>query len=79
MKKAEEMTLLLELSAPIDPALRSESLAAVAQELEANGQAGAVGNGSVHRTARRIIRDFWTPPELPNQRAPVHRGSTSTA
>ena len=39
----EEMDLLLALAAPIDQRLRTEFLAAVAAELEANGQAGAVG------------------------------------
>jgi hypothetical protein len=39
----DEMNLLLVLAAPIDQRLRPEFLAAVAAELEANGQAGAVG------------------------------------
>ena len=48
----EEMDLLLSLAVPIEQRLRTEFLTAVAAELEANGQAGAVGIGSVHRTAR---------------------------
>jgi hypothetical protein len=55
----EEMTLLLSLSAPIDQRLRSEFLAAVAAELEANGP---VGIGSVHRVARVVQRRFFDPP-----------------
>jgi hypothetical protein len=69
----EEMDLLLALAAPIDQRLRPEFLAAVAAELEANGQAGAVGIGSVHRVARTVQRRFFDPPQLPNA-SPVHRG-----
>jgi hypothetical protein len=71
---AEEMTLLLELSRPIEPAQRSAFLDAVAAAIE--GQAS--GPGLVHQTVRRIQRDFWTPPQLsPNATAPVHRGSAA--
>jgi hypothetical protein len=67
----EEMDLLLSLAAPIDQRLRPEFLAAVAAAIE--GQAS--GPGLVHQTARRIQREFWTPPQLsPNATAPVHRG-----
>jgi hypothetical protein len=62
----EEKDLLLALSAPIDQKQRAAFLAAVAQELEANGQAGAVGIGSVHRVARTVQRRFFDPPQLPN-------------
>ena len=48
----EEMDLLLALAQPIDQHMRTEFLTAVAQELEANGQASAVGIGSVHGVAR---------------------------
>jgi hypothetical protein len=65
----EEMTLLLELSRPIEPAQRTAFLDAVAAAIE--GQAS--GPGLVRQTARRVQRQFWTPPELPNA-APVHRG-----
>ena len=62
----EEKDLLLALAAPIDQRLRPEFLAAVAAELEANGQADAVGIGSVHRVARTVQRRFFDPPQLPN-------------
>ena len=62
----EEKDLLLMLAQPIDHRQRTEFLAAVAAELEANGQAGAVGIGSVHRVARTVQRRFFDPPELPN-------------
>jgi hypothetical protein len=62
----EEMDLLLALAAPIDERQRPEFLAAIAAELEANGQAGAVGIGSVHRVARTVQRRFFDPPQLPN-------------
>ena len=58
----EEKDLLLALAAPIDQRLRPEFLAAVAAELEANGQAYAVGIGSVHRVARTVQRRFFDPP-----------------
>ena len=62
-------------AAPIDQRLRTEFLTAVAAELEANGQAGAVGIGSVHRTARAVQRRFFDPPQIsPNATAPVRRG-----
>ena len=41
----EEKNLLLSLAQPIDQRQRTEFLAAVAAELEAGGQAGAVGIG----------------------------------
>jgi hypothetical protein len=56
----------LSLAQPIEQRLRPEFLAAVAAELEANGQAGAVGTGSVHRVARAVQRRFFDPPQLPN-------------
>jgi hypothetical protein len=67
----EEMDLLLELCRPIELAQRSAFLAAVA---EAIGEQTS-GIGLVHQVARRVQRQFWTPPELsPNATAPVHRG-----
>ena len=62
----EEMDLLLALAAPIDHRQRDQFLHEVAAELEANGQAGAVGIGSVHRVARTVQRRFFDPPQLPN-------------
>ena len=62
----EEKDLVLELAAPIDQRVRTEFLTAVAAELEANGQGGAVGIGSVHRVARVVQRHFFDPPQLPN-------------
>jgi hypothetical protein len=68
---AEEMDLLLELSRPIEPAQRSAFLDAVAAAIGEQ----ASGPGLVHQTARRIQREFWTPPQIsPNATAPVHRG-----
>jgi len=60
----EEKDLLLALAQPIDQRLRTEFLTAVAAELEANGPAGAVGIGSVHRVARTVQRRFFDPPQL---------------
>jgi hypothetical protein len=62
----EEKDILLELAQPIDQKQRSAFLAAVAAELKANGQPGAVGIGSVHRVARTVQRRFFDPPQLPN-------------
>jgi hypothetical protein len=68
----EEMTLLLALAQPIEPAQRrSAFLDAVAAAIGEQ----ASGPGLVHQTARRVQRDFWTPPQLsPNATAPVPRG-----
>jgi hypothetical protein len=60
----------------IDQKRRAAFLVAVAAELEAGGQAGAVGIGSVHRVARTVQRRFFDPPQLPNV-SPVHRGSAA--
>jgi hypothetical protein len=68
----EEMTLLLELSQPIEPAQRSAFLDAVAAAIE--GQAS--GPGIIHQTSRRIQREFWTPPQLANT-MPAHRSSSA--
>ena len=62
----EEKDLLLALAQPIDQRQRTEFLAAVAAELEADGQSGAVEIGSVHRVARTVQRRFFDPPQLPN-------------
>ena len=68
---SEEMTLLLSLAQPIEPAQRSAFLDAVAAAIGEQ----ASGPGLVHQTARRIQREFWMPPQLsPNATAPVHRG-----
>jgi hypothetical protein len=62
-----EMTLLLALAQPIEPAQRSASLDAVAAAIGEQ----ASGPGLVHQTGRRVQRDFWTPPQLsPNARHP---------
>jgi hypothetical protein len=57
----EEKDLLLALAQPIDQRLRPEFLAAVAAELEADGQAGAVGIGSVHRDGARGSTPLFRP------------------
>jgi hypothetical protein len=62
----EEKDLLLMLAQPIHQRLRPDFLAAVAAELEANGQPGAVGIGSVHRVARTVQRRFFDPPQMPD-------------
>jgi hypothetical protein len=54
--------LLNALAAPIDANRRPEFLSAVAHELE---NASAIGPGSAHRAARRVISQFWSaPPDL---------------
>ena len=58
----EEMTLLLELSQPIEHHLRPQFLATVAAEIETRGQAD--GPGLVHRVARQVQRKFWDPPQF---------------
>jgi hypothetical protein len=63
---AEELDLLLSLAAPIDQRQRDQFLHEVAAELEAGGQSGAVGIGSVHRVARAVQRRFFDPPQSPN-------------
>jgi hypothetical protein len=58
----DTMDLLNALAAPIDANRRPEFLSAVAHELE---NASAIGPGSAHRAARRIISQFWSaPPDL---------------
>jgi hypothetical protein len=66
---SEEMDLLLSLAQPIEPAQRSAFLDAVAAAIGDQ----ASGPGIIHQTARRVQRDFWTPPQLANA-TPVHRG-----
>jgi hypothetical protein len=67
-----EMDLLHRLALPIAEERRGEFLVAVADELETAG--GVVGEGAVHRAARAVILQFWSPPEFnPNiQGAPRH-------
>jgi hypothetical protein len=58
---AEQQTLLRALAEPIDRSRQPEFLGAVEKALEAQAPA-AVGPGVVHRTARAVLRDFWSPP-----------------
>ena len=59
-----ERAMLDALAAPIDKSRRPEFMGAVEKELEAAGPA-AIGPGAVHRTARTVLRSFWTaPPDL---------------
>lgn len=56
---AEEQDLLLALAAPIAPQRRPEFLDVVTARLEG---ADAIGPGAVHRTARSVLAQFWSPP-----------------
>jgi hypothetical protein len=59
-----ERAMLEGLAAPIDANRRPEFMGAVEKALEATG-AGEIGPGAVHRTARSVLRSFWTaPPDL---------------
>jgi hypothetical protein len=60
----DEMSVLMSLAGPIDQQRRPQFLQEVAAELEAKRQAGELGEGSVHRTARAIQRRFFDPPAL---------------
>jgi hypothetical protein len=57
----EEQDLLLTLAAPIDKSRQPEFMSAVTTRLEAAGPV-AIGLGVLHRTARTVLRDFWSPP-----------------
>ena len=56
-----ELAMLHALAAPIDGARRPEFIGAVEKELAASP--AAIGPGTVHRTARTVLRDFWHPPQ----------------
>jgi hypothetical protein len=56
-----ELAMLHALAAPIDANRRPEFMGAVEKALAAAGPA-AIGPGTVHRTARTVLRDFWDPP-----------------
>jgi hypothetical protein len=59
-----ELAMLDALATPIDADRRPEFIGAVEKELEAASPA-AIGPGTVHRTARTVLRSFWTaPPDL---------------
>jgi hypothetical protein len=55
-----DRTMLERLAAPIDKSRRPEFLGAVEKELAASP--AAIGPGMVHRTARTVLRSFWTAP-----------------
>jgi hypothetical protein len=58
-----ERAVLEGLAAPIDKSRRPEFMGAVEKELAASP--AAIGPGTVHRTARTVLRSFWTaPPDL---------------
>jgi hypothetical protein len=71
-----ERAMLNALAAPIDANRRPEFMGAVEKELEAAGPA-AVGPGALHRTARTVLRDFWSPPPDLRQGRVGPRGSRS--
>jgi hypothetical protein len=59
-----ERAMLDGLAAPADANRRPEFMGAVEKELEAVSPA-VIGPGTVHRTARTVLRVFWTaPPDL---------------
>ena len=64
----EELTLLTSLAQPLDHRHRDQFLLEVAAELEAGGQAGAVGVGSIHRVGRMVQRRFFDRPNRPSRR-----------
>jgi hypothetical protein len=55
-----ERAMLEGLAAPIDANRRPEFMGAVEKELAASP--AAIGPGTVHRTARIVLRSFWTAP-----------------
>jgi hypothetical protein len=55
----DEMDILRKLSALLDPRQRDAFLQACADALD-----GARGTGPVHRVAREVQRQFWTPPQF---------------
>jgi hypothetical protein len=71
-----ERAMLDAQARPIDNARRPEFMGAVAKELEAAGPA-AVGPGALHRTARTVLRDFWSPPRDLRQGRVGPRGTRS--
>jgi hypothetical protein len=63
-----ELAMLDALATPIDAARRPEFMGAVEKELAA-ASPSAIGPGTVHRTARIVLRSFWTaPPDLRQNR-----------
>jgi hypothetical protein len=60
----DEMSVLMSLAGPIDQAKRPQFMQEVAEQLEAQRQAGGIGEGSIHRLARTIQRRFFDPPQL---------------
>jgi hypothetical protein len=59
-----ERAMLDALATPIDAARRPEFMGAVEKELAA-ASPSAIGPGTLHRTARTVLKSFWTaPPDL---------------
>jgi hypothetical protein len=56
-----DLAMLYALAAPIDQSRQPEFMEAVTSRLEASPPA-AVGPGTLHRTARTVLADFWSPP-----------------
>jgi hypothetical protein len=71
-----ELAMLHALAAPIDASRRPEFTGAVEKELEAASSA-AIGPSTVHRTARTVLRSFWTAPPDLRQGRMGPRGSRS--
>lgn len=59
-----EMALVNALATPLDQRLRSDFLRAVAVELETQQSAGALGEGTIHRAAAAVQKQFFQPPQF---------------
>jgi hypothetical protein len=56
----EELTIITNICAPLQPQERSQLLSKLAEHLR--GARAEIGPGGLHRLARELLRQVWRPP-----------------
>jgi hypothetical protein len=56
----EELTIVMNICAPLQPHERSALLSKLAEHLR--GARAEIGPGGLHRLARELLRQVWRPP-----------------
>jgi hypothetical protein len=59
----EELTIVMNICAPLQPQERSQLLAKLAEHLRG---APGIGPGALHRLVRELLRPIWRPPVVKN-------------
>jgi hypothetical protein len=67
----EELTIVMNVCAPLQPHERSALLAKLTEHLR--GARAEIGPGGLHRLARELLRQVWRPPVSTSGPQPARR------